>query len=203
MFMLDKNEFVDPALLPKHPIFLIIGDFETATARSALRRYPKGRVIIYEASRRNFGMLQKAIMKTHAKLGRTSGIVAHQKAVTGVDSTVTFNEYATPKADSVFKRKGREFVREYQVASVSIATVLSENNIDRIDAMIVNCEGAELGIMDELIANPQLPVKQICLSFHERKIYPEGARELYTKSMQDSGYSLYERPNSSFSLFSK
>jgi len=50
---------------------------------------------------------------------------------------------------------------------------MRENNLDRIDALILNCQGAEIAIMEQLTSRPlREKIGQICVSFHDPRIYP-------------------------------
>jgi len=51
---------------------------------------------------------------------------------------------------------------------------MQENNCACIDLLFLNCEGAELDILEEVITKPDVRKKigQLCVSFHGNRIYP-------------------------------
>ena len=57
---------------------------------------------------------------------------------------------------------------EYTVRSVSLETFLDENNIDNVDLLMMNCEGAETGVLKQLAASSRLRamVYQVAVEFH-------------------------------------
>ncbi len=172
----DPYLFYAADLLPDRPVLVEIGSITGEHVRR-LREHFRSTVVVYEASPTNYARLSAAIEGT--------GVVAHQAAVTGEDGEVTFYEFeGRPSSNSILRRRKMDVAGQFTVRSVSVETVLAENDLDRIDVLFSNCEGAELSILDELIAKPALwqRIGQACISFHER-IYGQRAVRRRLKAM--------------------
>jgi len=129
-----------------------------------------GKIIAYEAGRQNYIDLMTAIKGLPA--------IAHNCAVTGKDGEVSFFEFAERSSNSIYPRhinEGRRLNEEVVIRSISVENILKENDIDYIDVLFSNCEGAELNILHEVLCKPSLREKigQLCISFHGNKIYPK------------------------------
>ena len=167
----DDYLFYARNLLPERPTIVEIGSFSGLHASTLYGRFG-GRIIVYEASERNFASLVDA-------LGGLP-ITTRRAAVTGADGDVELFEFADkPSSASIYSRherdKKQKLERRYSVRAVSIESIFSENNLDRIDILFSNCEGAELGLLKELASKPWLQDKlpQMCISFHGGRIYDQ------------------------------
>jgi FkbM family methyltransferase len=117
-------------------------------------------------------------------------IIAHRAAVTGSDGAVEFFEFAEISSNSIYPRhrgEGRNLRRTSNIRSVSLETIMKDNDCERIDLLFLNCEGAELGILEEVLSKPELRDRlgQLCVSFHGGRIYPECDTEEMVKKMSD------------------
>lgn len=158
---LDPYLFFAEDLLRQPPITVEVGSFTGRHCRLIYEAY-HGTVIVYEAGRATFATLKKAL--------GSHPIIAHNKAVTGRVGTATFYEYRDlPAANSIFDRQHKSG-QAYAVDTVGIERILEENEIPHIDALFSNSEGAELGMLEEMIAKPHVwrSVRQMCISFHKQ-----------------------------------
>lgn len=81
---------------------------------------------------------------------------------------VAFYEFRNrPESNSVVARE-HEVERAYAVEAVDLTGVLATNQLQRIDVLFSNCEGGELGLLEEILAKPDLSARlgQMCISFH-------------------------------------
>jgi FkbM family methyltransferase len=139
----DPYLFFDANKLSTPSVFVEVGSCTGEHARKLAANYDS-RVIVYEASKRNFEKLADALAGT--------SVLLQNKAVMGKDGLVDFFEFQQkPSSSSVFERhlQSQKHVlqEKYQAAGVSMATVLSENKIEHIDVLFLNCEGAEIYIL--------------------------------------------------------
>lgn len=148
---LDKYVFYDDD--SSHSLAVIVGDYSGIMPKILLRDF--NNVMIYEASKTNFKKLVE----------NTEGfpIYTVNKAVTGQIGTTMIYEYDTPSSNSIFAIKDKEIQQRVIVESVSVETIIEENG--KIDFMLLNCEGSEYGIIDEILEK-KLDVGQICVSLH-------------------------------------
>jgi len=163
----DPWLFFEEDLLSEEPIFVIVGSYTGESEREILGFYNKARVIVYEASIRNFINLSYQTRFLSLKL--------YNKAVTGYDGETTFYEYGKPSSHSHVKRKIKAF-DEYSVRCVSVETILKENLIDYVDVMLVTVRGPESVLLDLL---DKEEVKQVC--FHWYNDFSDIREELRSK----------------------
>jgi FkbM family methyltransferase len=170
---LDPYFFFAEDVLAHEPVLVEIGSYTGDFARRLYETY-KSRVIVYEAGAENYQKLTAALAGLP--------IVTHHEAVTGTDGTVTFYEFpGKPDSNSVLRRSKKKAVPvPGTVASTSVERMFVDNRIDRIDALFTNCEGGELGILDEMLAKPDVwrRVRQTCVSFHPQIYGPGRVRRL-------------------------
>jgi FkbM family methyltransferase len=107
-----------------------VGSFSLLASRQAER------VIAYEPDPRNIECLLKNI-----KTNKVKNIVVHRQAVgTPGTRTLNVNLINCGHSNLYFANDEKE---QTEVESVSLAQVFDDNNLDRIDVLKVDCEGAE------------------------------------------------------------
>lgn len=167
--------FFAKGVLPQKPIFVDVGS-RTGIHALALANKFDSTTIVYEANEKNHNLLNQAVS--------VANIITHQLAVTGKDGETDFFEFVGGCSDSVYPRHEQDIgpgradlilIRKTSIKSTSVESILSINNIPRIDVLFCNCEGAELGIIDEVMSKPDLRhrVGQLCVSFHGGRIYQQ------------------------------
>jgi FkbM family methyltransferase len=173
---LDRYFHYDADMLSDDLVFVEIGSYSGGNIKRLKRKFPNCRVIVYEASRENFVQLQEK----YDDMRNTDGVSIYNKAVTDKDGSVEFFEYeGAPSSNSVFerhkKKKSLVLKKSYKIDSVSLKTIMQENNVDHVDVVFANAEGVEFMILDELSEKASLRGKigQLCLSLHERIVGKE------------------------------
>lgn len=167
--------FFARGILPQQPIFVDVGS-RTGIHALALADKFDGTTIVYEANEKNHSLLSQAVSG--------SKILTHQLAVTGKDGETDFFEFVGGCSDSVYPRHKQDIgpdranlrlIQKARVKSTSVESILSVNNVPHIDVLFCNCEGAELGIIDEIMSKPNLrhKIRQLCVSFHGGRIYAQ------------------------------
>lgn len=125
-----------------------IGDFTVQAARLC----PRGRVIAVEPMKAACDMIA-----TQVRLNGLTNVTAICAAVSGEDGETTTDHLAGPYS---IDGTGPE-----RVPVVMLRTLMKELNVDRIDLLKIDCEGAEWDILPA--AEDVLPtVRQICMEFH-------------------------------------
>lgn len=169
----DTYMYFASNMLPNNPIIVEVGSIHGAHGIKLCHRFNNAiKMIAYEAGQENYDSLVLGIARAGAP------ITAHRAVVTGFDGTIDFYEFAEESSNSVYPRhngEGRCLRRTSNIKAVSLNTIMKENDCRQIDLLFLNCEGAELGILNEVMINPYLRNKlgQICVSFHGGRIYPQ------------------------------
>lgn len=160
-------------MLPNHPTIVEVGSIHGAHGVKLYKKF-EGQLtmIAYEAGELNYGNLVRGVAIAGVP------IKTHHAAVTGSDGSVNFFEFEEISSNSIYPRhktEGRNLRIAHDVRAVSLETIMQENNISRIDLLFLNCEGAELGILAEVLDEPGLRsrIGQLCVSFHGDRIYPQ------------------------------
>jgi len=159
--------------LPQSPVIVEVGSIHGAHGIKLCNRFSGDLTMIaYEAGQENHETLVAGVAAS------TADIATHRAAVTGQDGEVEFFEFAEISSNSTYPRhegEGRTLRRTSMVRCVSLETIMADNNLNHIDLLFLNCEGAELGILEEVLAKPHLRDKmgQLCVSFHGGRIYPQ------------------------------
>ncbi len=166
------------------PTFVEIGSFTGNHAKGLKEKYKKSKMIIYEASVKNFNELKNNVSNYD--------ITIHNKGIGDKKEVKTFYEFKSPSSNSVFSRKNREITNSTEVEFITIFDLLDDNNIDYIDVLFMNCEGSELYILDYILENEEIQskIKQISISFHPQIYGEQKIKEMKTK-INENGYLSY------------
>lgn len=166
------------------PTFVEIGSFTGKHAKGLKEKYKKSKMIIYEASKKNFNELKNNVSNYD--------IIIHNKGISDKKEIKTFYEFNSPSSNSVFNRKNRKLTNSTEVEFITIYDLLDDNNINYIDVLFMNCEGSELFILDYILENKEIQtkIKQISISFHPQIYGEQKIKEIKTK-INENGYLSY------------
>ena len=166
------------------PTFVEIGSFTGNHAKGLKEKYIKSKMIIYEASKKNFSELKNNVSNYD--------ITIHNKGISDKKEIKTFYEFNSPSSNSVFNRKNRKLTNLTKVEFITIYDLLDDNNINYIDVLFMNCEGSELFILDYILENKEIQtkIKQISISFHPQIYGEQKIKEMKTK-INENGYLSY------------
>lgn len=91
---------------------------------------------------------------------------AYHYAASDVDGTMTFHIASNPESNSLILQSD-EHHTSIEVPTISIPSFLTKHNIEKIDLLKMDIEGAEIGVFkgmnDELLKS----IKQITVEFHD------------------------------------
>ena len=178
--------------LQKTPVFLQIGSFYPKVIQAVYETFTPARIIIYEPTPITFRRLTKA----HEELPFT----LHNKAVIGNKTgSIPFHYYlARPQMSAAHPDllAPGDLVRMKDwgdmpcfVPCISLEGVFKENALTYVDVLLMDCEGAEFDILDELMQKPHLKIGQINLEVH-----------LGTPMQRERWKEVYERLKASYTL---
>jgi len=182
----DTYMYFASNMLPKRPVIVEVGSIHGAhSLKLEQKLYGELTMIAYEAGQENYASLCMGIddgiiyCQPHTSGGCwRSSTTTHRAAVTGTDGEVEFFEFEEMSSNSTYPRhtgEGRHLRRVSYIRSVSVKTIMQENGCDRIDLLFLNCEGAELGVLEEVLTDPSVRdrIGQLCVSFHGGRVYPQ------------------------------
>lgn len=182
----DKYMYFASNMLPSHPIIVEVGSIHGAHGIKLCKRFNnKLTMVAYEAGAENYATLVKGV-----ELAKAPILPCHA-AVTGSDGEVEFFEFEEISSNSIYPRhtgEGRHLRRTSKIASVSLDSITSiAGCCPYIDLLFLNCEGAELGILEEVLTKRDLRDKlgQLCVSFHGGRIYDQKETLQIVRRMSD------------------
>ena len=112
------------------------------------------------------------------------GIEAVHAALAERDGPIAIHRYRKATASSIFPL--HDITREALVSSATVAgytlrSLLSLCDVDHVDLLLMNCEGAELFALREIARDPDLSqlVSQLCVAMHDR------AHHIYARQQAD------------------
>ncbi len=192
---IDEYYFFDPSLVGEYPTVMEIGTFSTTAARTVLEMHPTSRIILVEAEEASADKLKKKCERD-----MPSVTVLH-RALVAVDGPIAFNLYTSRNANSIFDRR-RQLRETVTVPGRCLQTLLDEAEIYRLDRWRMNCEGAEIHALQDLIDQPSLRerIGQICVANHRSKIYKTHVWNQLLKALEEFYTIKQKKINSPFYL---
>ena len=126
--------------------------------------HPGCRLEGYECNPDNFKVLQKNNNLPNLKV--------FEKAIGWETGKIKLFEYEYPAWHSIYpkhKFDKRKLVSEIQVDAITIDNLITE----KVDLLLLNCEGCEIAVMDSIVKNETLRnnIVQLSTSFHDGKCY--------------------------------
>jgi FkbM family methyltransferase len=145
-------------------------------------KYKPSKVIAFEPNPK--------LVKTFTEFYNSDIITLHQKAVSNENGRTVFYENLDPGMSSIFQEINNITRGEsYEVEIVNFNDFILYNNIDKIDYLKVDCEGAEYGIFESIPFNfLKDNVKKVAIEFHH-KITDEKVQTLINK-LKDCNFTL-------------
>lgn len=178
---IDDWLFFDNNFINESPTFVEIGSFTANHAKGIKEKYKTSKMIIYEASKKNFNTLKKNI--------ENCDILIHNKGIGDKKEIKNFYDFQSPSSGSIFKRGNRPLLNSSKIDFITVNDILIENKIDYIDVLFMNCEGSELLILDYILENKEIQNKigQISISFHPQIYGVEKIKKMMMK-IKDNNY---------------
>lgn len=190
LIYLDEFHFVNESILPDNASLVKVGVVGHGDIAAFQKIRPKSFCIGYEADDRNF---QKEVNQNLFDR-------FYHMAV-GNDGNVTLHRFKNTVSNSTFPRHTYDIncqhVDSVQVKSVSIKTVLKDNDLETLDVLILNCEGGELPILRDMVdEDTRNRIGQICVSFHDPRIYPTSSKSEIMDKIGKYYHIIRGKPNS-------
>lgn len=119
--------------------------------------FKSGKIICFEPIKENYQMLLSNLEINHIK-----NVVCYNKAVSKSDSQIRIYLNSDESGHSMFEPQ-KDFV---DVDSVSLSKVLDEHNMDSVDLLKLDCEGAEYEIIENFPKKRFNQIKKIVMEYH-------------------------------------
>jgi len=139
-----------------------IGCFAVRAAKIA----KKGKVYCFEPEPQNFNILKKNV-----KINKLSNVFYFRKAVSGSQGIVSlfipFEQERKQTTDySIVKIEGKHQNRYLKVQGISLNSILSDNKIEKVDLLKIDCEGAEYQILYNAPKKTMDSFDRIIMEYH-------------------------------------
>lgn len=108
------------------------------------------------------------LLKANLRENRLDNVTAHCAAIAETDGETTLYYHDT-HSDSHSTRApdpGSHFLRRLSVPTLSIASLMARHDIDRIDMIKMDCEGAEYDVLFALDPDVAARIGEIFLEYH-------------------------------------
>lgn len=143
-----------------------------------------GQVHAFEPAPRNIELLRRNI-----ELNNLDNVTVHTEALAGKAGEATLYTDSHNKGGGTLYGDAK---RSHRIRCITLADVFDRCNIERIDVLKVDIEGAEYDMLmnapDEVLAR----VKQITLEYHDRDNLPHTGRDL-AAFLESKGYDVTVR----------
>ena len=125
-------------------------------------------VLAYEPMEQNIQLFRSNLLRNKELAGR---VQAHHLAVTGSEIAsvkLYFDDVEhNTVISSVFEDFARENTRSVEIKAISLARIIRENNLQRIDLLKLDCEGSEYPILYESPEEVWPMIQCIAAEVHE------------------------------------
>ncbi len=125
-------------------------------------------------------------------------IMLYNSAISDKSGKLDF--FVTPNSDghSIYDRsksKMKKKVKKISVNSISLKEFVGNSNIDKIDLIKMNCEGAEIDILNSLDSDLASKIKQITFSGHAPKITRQEDQDAALAHIRNLGFFVEDYSN--------
>ena len=187
---LDEYHFYDPALVRVgRPTFVEIGVFTGGKLQKFMARYPSAKAALFEPEPVNFAKL----MREARNPSPHGSVTRHNVALAEHDGPLPLYVYDHEQKHSTLPKHLSEqasfypLKRTIQAKGLGPLSLLRSTGFGEIDCLLLNCEGAERYLFEQLETDAALRgmVRQFCTSFHcdHCRAYPVAVRQRATEKL--------------------
>jgi len=172
---LDKYHYFNETIMPLNPAVVHVGIQDFDVLKKVKELYPNAYLKAVEADPDSF--------KAHKAEAKKLDIDFHNKAL-GSGKKMTLNRFKNRASNSVFDRHEYDTTCEL-VDSVEVPTI-TWSQLGSGDLLVLNCEGGELYYLNMIVKDldTRCNFDQICVSFHNPRIYPTEIREKLLEQLE-------------------
>lgn len=199
IFMADVYEITDLVRqLPENPIVVDIGANAGFFDFILLSKVPEAVVYAFEPMPANVQRLSKTI---HQNKNIEKNIRLHQMAVTGKEQEYLdiFMEDTDDNqvVASVFSGFNKSNTKGIRVPCISLTHIFSNNNLEKIDLLKMDCEGSEYDIIYHTSSELIQKIDRMVVEVHDIDEQQNNIR-FFTTYLQKLGFSVTSQPINSF-----
>lgn len=202
----EDEYFLNKILCRPDGIIIDIGAHIGSFSILAATLFPRAKIFSYEPCAENYEIFIKSI--EHNKLGNQ--IQANLKAVWGKDDEVIQIYFGDETAFGTAHRFNcshypgwgkTDIDKKFDIETVSLHRILTDNKIDRVDVLKVDCEGSEYNIFQKSSIEDLKKIDIIVGEYHNlQKPAFENPREELLKSLHGLFEDITEEPKRDFIL---
>lgn len=174
--------------LPDNPVVIDVGGFIGDFALYAVKRLNARRVIVCEPSPRNWALLLKNI----ANNGYEDRIEPVNKAVTDGGNTM-MNIDASDENQCMVSAYFPSEQPLSAVLGISLAQLLRDHAVERVDLLKIDCEGGEYAILESIPADVLSRIGNIVFEYHDVDAGSLAKLESVKKRLRHEGFALRMR----------
>lgn len=179
LFYLTKYYYFDMNLVGDKPTFLLIGAYTVRILKKMLSLYPEAKIVIYEA--------EPSVYQEFSQIPFDGDVKFVRKALSRKDETIEIFKYSEEEASSVFKIGRRKPKAVNTVEGQTLSTILNEHGIEKLDCLLMNCEGGELFALEQIASDASLrsKISQVVTCYHDdhTNVYTTEVKEEYHNNM--------------------
>ncbi len=176
--------------LPKDPKIVDIGANVGFFATFMADHFPQSSIYAFEPLITNFNQLKK-----NCELNPDRNMVAKNQAVSGKPGSITLyynpEKTLTPLASTSASFDNKN-VKKTEVEAVTLEQIMDEYNLDRIDLLKLDCEGAEYDILYNAPTHLFDKIGMMTMEVHNGDVPRENLEDL-KKFLTDLGYQIRTR----------
>lgn len=176
--------YVRHVVVPSKPVVVDIGGYIGDFTLFAAKRLDASRVIVYEPTPENFEILLQNVTNN----GFRERVEAVNKAVSN-SPEITLNVEQKVHAEIHASAYWYEGMSQRKVAAATLAEIVEEHHLDRIDLLKIDCEGGEYDIIPDADESILRRVSNIVFEFHRFPGY-EARLQRVLQRLTLSGFSL-------------
>lgn len=178
--------------LPVNPVIVDVGANVGFFALFMASQFPGASVYAFEPLPGNYTHLQR-----HFQLNAGKKLIAQNKAVAGSKGTLTLHynpEVNFTALASMHTTFDASNTRQVEVESVGLPDIFTQFNLQSIDLLKLDCEGAEYDILYQCPAALFPKISQIAMETHAGK-KPDENMESLAAYLRKQGYQLKSNAN--------
>ena len=164
-----KNYLPEPLKLSRGDTVVDIGAHIGTFTLTAAAAVSPGRVLACEPEPGNYSLLSENV-----SLNKATHVTLIHKAIAGSAGSLPFHvvEGRRTGMHSLLPVHERFTTRTIQVPAITLEQLLTQEKVERIDFLKLDCEGAEHQIFDSLDDGLLSKIRQIAMEFHPRPDHP-------------------------------
>lgn len=137
----------------------------------------------------------EASPELHDEMPVTEGVTKYHYAISSHNGTRDLQVALNPEASSIVGVGSSESQRVVPVPAIDLQTFVSEHDLDRIDILKLDIEGAEIEVLDATPDRLLRSIRQISIEFHDfNGVVPRGEVRRIAQRLKGLGFACFRFP---------